>query len=58
MVEWGIVQTKDRKAAMVIEDGDGSIKFKQAMRSVWVQMTGLPYELWDFPHHLGDWNYT
>jgi hypothetical protein len=47
MIEWGTVQTKDRKAAMVIE-GDGNIKFKQAMRKIWVQMTGVPSELGDF----------
>jgi hypothetical protein len=34
---------------MVIEEGDGSIKFKQAMRKIWVQMAGLPYELRYFP---------
>jgi hypothetical protein len=49
MIEWGTVRTKDRKAAMVIEEGDGSIKFKQAMRKIWMQMTGLPSELKDFP---------
>jgi hypothetical protein len=45
MIEWGTVQSKDRKASMIIEEGDGSLKFKQAMRRVWIQMTGLTEEL-------------
>jgi hypothetical protein len=49
MLEWGIVQSKDRKAAMIIEEGAGGSIFKQAMRHTWVQMTGLPEELRDFP---------
>jgi hypothetical protein len=34
MIKWGTVQTKDQKAVMVIEERDGSIKFKQAMRKI------------------------
>jgi hypothetical protein len=49
MIEWGVVQTKDRKAVMVIEEGAGGGIFKQALRHIWVQMTGLPEELRDFP---------
>jgi hypothetical protein len=48
MIEWGMVQTKDRKAKLVIEEGDGRSNSKQAMRKVWVQMTKLPSELRDF----------
>jgi hypothetical protein len=36
MVEWGMVQTKDRMAKMVIEEGNGGSNFKQALRTVWV----------------------
>jgi hypothetical protein len=49
MVEWRDVQSKDRKAVMIIEESvDGSF-FKQALKHVWVQMTGLPEELRDYP---------
>jgi hypothetical protein len=49
MIEWGAMQTKDRKVVMVIEEGAGGSIFKQALRRVWVQMTSLPEELQDFP---------
>jgi hypothetical protein len=49
MIEWGVVQMKDHKAVMVIEEGAGGGIFKQALRHIWVQMTGLPKELRDFP---------
>jgi hypothetical protein len=49
MIEWGVMQTKDRKVVMVIEEGAGGSIFKQALRHVWVQMTSLPEELQDFP---------
>jgi hypothetical protein len=58
MMEWGVVQTNDRKAVMVIEEGAGGGIFKQALRHIWVQMTGLPEELRDFPTIWGDWHYS
>jgi hypothetical protein len=48
MVEWGMVQTKDKQAKMVIEEGKGGSHFKQALWKVWVQMTGLPGELREY----------
>jgi hypothetical protein len=48
MVEWGILYTKDRQAKLSIEEGSGGSHFKQALRKVWVQMTGLPGELREF----------
>jgi hypothetical protein len=48
MVEWGMVQTKDKLAKMVIEEGNGGSHFKQALCNVWVQMTGLPGELREY----------
>jgi hypothetical protein len=49
MVEWGVVQSKDRKVVMIIEESVGVSFFKQALKHVWVQMTGLPEELRDYP---------
>jgi hypothetical protein len=48
MIECGLVQTKDRRAKLVIEEGGGGSSIKQAMRKVLVQMTKLPGELRDF----------
>jgi hypothetical protein len=48
MVEWGTVQTKDMLAKMVIEEGNGRSHFKQALRKVWVQMSGPPEELSEY----------
>jgi hypothetical protein len=48
IVEWGVVHTKDRKAAMVIEELEGGGNVKQVMRKVWVQMIRMPSELRDF----------
>jgi hypothetical protein len=38
IIEWGMVQTKDRKAKMVIEEcgGGGGRNLRQAMIRVWV----------------------
>jgi hypothetical protein len=49
MIEWGAVQSKDHKAVMIIEESAGGSFFKQALKRVWVQMTGLPEELRDYP---------
>jgi hypothetical protein len=49
MIKWGIVQSKDRKAVMLIEEGAGGSFFKQSLKRVWVQMTGLPEKLRDYP---------
>jgi hypothetical protein len=43
-----VVHTKDRKAAMVIEELEGGGNVKQVMRKVWVQMIRMPSELRDF----------
>jgi hypothetical protein len=48
MIEWGMVQTKDRKTKLAIEEWGGGSNIKQVMRKVWVQMTRLPSELQDF----------
>jgi hypothetical protein len=48
MIEWGQVQTKDRKAKLIIEELSGDINAKKVMRKVWVQMTRLQSELRDF----------
>jgi hypothetical protein len=40
MVEWGAMQTKDKVAKLIIEEGNGGSHFKQVLRRVWVQMTG------------------
>jgi hypothetical protein len=48
IVEWGMVQTKDRLVKMIIEEGNGGSHYKQALRRVWVQMTGLPGELREY----------
>jgi hypothetical protein len=48
MVERGMVQTKDKQAKMVIEEGKGGSHFKQALQKVWVQMTSLPEELREY----------
>jgi hypothetical protein len=49
MIEWETMQSKDRKAIMLIEEGAGGSFYKQALKQVWVQMTGLPEELRDYP---------
>jgi hypothetical protein len=49
MIEWGAVQSKDRKAVMLIEEGAGGSFFKQALKRLWVQMTRLSEELRDYP---------
>jgi hypothetical protein len=49
MIKWRVVQSKDRKAVMLIEEGAGGSFYKQALKRVWVQMTGLPEELSDYP---------
>jgi hypothetical protein len=48
MIEWGELQTKDRKAKLVIEELRGGSSIKQVMKKVWVQMTKLPSELRDY----------
>jgi hypothetical protein len=48
MIEWGAVESKDQKSVMIIEGAGGSF-FKQALKRVWVQMTGLIEELRDYP---------
>jgi hypothetical protein len=48
MVEWGVVQTKDKMAKMMIEESSGGSHYKQALCRVWVQMTGLPGELREY----------
>jgi hypothetical protein len=48
MVEWNTVQTKDMMAKMIIEEGNGGSHFKQELHRVWVQMMGLPGELWEY----------
>jgi hypothetical protein len=48
MIEWGIVQTKDQKAKLFMEECGGGSNIKQVMSKVWVQMTRLPSELRDF----------
>jgi hypothetical protein len=57
LIEWGVIQTKDRKAKLVIEEGDGKSNNKQVMRKVWVHMTKLPSELLRLSHHLGNWHH-
>jgi hypothetical protein len=49
MIEWGVVQSKDRKAVMIIEEGAGGSFFRHAVNRMWVQMAGLPEELSDYP---------
>jgi hypothetical protein len=34
MVEWGVVQTKDRMAKMIIEENAGGSHYKQALHRV------------------------
>jgi hypothetical protein len=48
MVEWGILQTKDKQSKLSIEECSGGSHFKQALRKVWVQMMGLLGELREF----------
>jgi hypothetical protein len=48
MMEWGIVQTKDRKVKLLIEDVSGRSISKQSMRKVREQVTKLPSELTDY----------
>jgi hypothetical protein len=48
MIEWGELQTKDRKSKLVIEELGGGSNIKQVMNKVWVQMAKLPSELRDF----------
>jgi hypothetical protein len=43
------VQSKDRNAVMIIEEGAGGSFFKLALKHDFVQMTGLPEELSDYP---------
>jgi hypothetical protein len=45
MIEWGMVHTKNRKTAMIIEELDRESTVKQVMRKVWVHMSKLPSEL-------------
>jgi hypothetical protein len=47
-IEWGVVQTKDRKAKLQIKEVNGCNINKQSMRKVWVQVTKLPGELRDY----------
>jgi hypothetical protein len=42
------VQTKDKMTKMIIEESIGGSHYKQALRQVWVQMTGLPGELREY----------
>jgi hypothetical protein len=44
----GELQTKDRKAKLVIEEFNGGSNIKQVMKKVWVQMAKLPSELRDY----------
>jgi hypothetical protein len=48
MIEWGIVQTKDRQAKLLIEEAAARSSSKQPMRMVWVQITRLRSEMRDF----------
>jgi hypothetical protein len=48
MIQWGGLQTKDRKAKLVIEELGGGSNIKQVMKKVWVQMSKLPNELRDY----------
>jgi hypothetical protein len=48
MIEWGVLQTKDRKANLVIEELGGGRNIKQVIKKVWVQMAKFPSELRDF----------
>jgi hypothetical protein len=43
-----MVQTKDRMAKLIIEDGHGESHYKQALRKVWVQMSDLAGELREY----------
>jgi hypothetical protein len=48
MIEWGVVQTKF-KAKLQIKEATVDDEVKYVMPKVWVQFTGLPEELRDFP---------
>jgi hypothetical protein len=48
MIKWGAVQSKDRRAKLIIEEGGGGSTVKQAMSKVWNQMSSLLGELSDF----------
>jgi hypothetical protein len=48
MIEWGELQTEDRKAKLVIEELSGGSSIKQVMKKVWEQMSKLPNELRDY----------
>jgi hypothetical protein len=48
MIEWGILQTKDHKTKLQIEEASDRNISKQSMRKVWVQVTKLPGELRDY----------
>jgi hypothetical protein len=48
MIEWGEMQTKDRKTKLVIEDQGGGSNIKRVMKKVWVQLGNLPSELRDY----------
>jgi hypothetical protein len=36
MIEWGELQTKDRKAKLIFEELGGGSSIKQVMKKVWV----------------------
>jgi hypothetical protein len=48
MVEWGMVQTKDKHAKMIIEEGKGDSHLNHALQKVWVQIMGLLGELREY----------
>jgi hypothetical protein len=48
MVEWGMVQTMDRLAKMIIGEGNRGSHFKHALHRVWVHMSGLLEELREY----------
>jgi hypothetical protein len=49
LIGWGAVQSKDRKAVILIDEGAGGSFYKKALKQVWVQMTELLEELRDYP---------
>jgi hypothetical protein len=57
MIEWGTVQTKDCKAAMIIGGGEGGVKFKKFLRKVWVQNDWPTRGAMGFSHDMSDWHY-
>jgi hypothetical protein len=36
MIEWGTLETKDRKAKMEVKECGGGSSYKQAMKKVWI----------------------